>query len=589
MMKRKYTLFLKLIGSIFALALLAAPSLGVAGPLTITQVRVVVGGQEYCDSTVAGCTNIVWNLNGGVTLSDGQTFILTQTDNPSEVGGENFDTSDRAFGLQGCSNTSSTPCTVQIFINTGSGLQQVVNDTSGNANPLTARNAEPSSDESGGPDTDFNEAAGWVPAPSFPNSITANYSLDLGYADNIHTNACNGGAVPPGIPGDCFPQPVWCSSTTPTGAVPTMSCPNAATVFLGAGVPEPPTLGHCGITHPPTDNATPPNNVGCYDGGALRITAHPPNLTIVKSPKTGTFTSGSQLTYTVVVSNNGPAGSVAHNVVLNDALPGNGGLVWMNASPTAGSCVNPIAGNALNCHLGDIASGSSVTVTITSTTTTPAAACQDQPNGSAAAGGATASDNEGQMVRDFGDQTCTPPPPPSLSHGDTATIGFWANKNGQGVITCENGSANSTALGNWLASNFANLFGSLNGKTNTQVAAAFATAKSNVGGVQGNTYAQAFAVALAMYVTSSTTGTASCVSKFGFNFGAGTGGKTYNVGSNGAAFGVPNNTTLTVLQILQIANANYNSTTQLFYGGDQTLTSDLNNVLNGINQSGDIS
>jgi len=92
-----------------------------------------------------------------------------------------------------------------------------------------------------------------------------------------------------------------------------------------------------------------------------------------------------------------------------------------------------------------------------------------------------------------------------------------------------------------------------------------------------------------MYVTNSTTGTASCVSKFGFNFGAGTGGKTYNVGSNGAAFGVPNNTTLTVLQILQIANTNYNSTTQLFYGGDQTLTSDLNNVLNGINQSGDIS
>jgi len=118
-MKRKCTLFLKLIGSLFALALLAAPSLGVAGPLTITQVRVVVGGQEYCDSTVAGCTNIIWNLNGGVTLSDGQTFILTQTDNPNEVGGENFDSSDRAFNLQGCSTTSGHPCTVQIFINTG--------------------------------------------------------------------------------------------------------------------------------------------------------------------------------------------------------------------------------------------------------------------------------------------------------------------------------------------------------------------------------------------------------------------------------------------------------------------------------------
>jgi hypothetical protein len=114
------------------------------------------------------------------------------------------------------------------------------------------------------------------------------------------------------------------------------------------------------------------------------------------------------------------------------------------------------------------------------------------------------------------------------------------------VITCENGGASSTLLGNWLASNFPHLFGSLAGQTNAQVAAAFLAAKGNVGAVQGNTYAQAFGVALAMYVTSSTTGTASCVSKFGFNFGTGTGGKTYNVGSNGAAFGVPNNTTLTV-------------------------------------------
>jgi hypothetical protein len=51
---------------------------------------------------------------------------------------------------------------------------------------------------------------------------------------------------------------------------------------------------------------------------------------------------------------------------------------------------------------------------------------------------------------------------------------------------------------------------------------------------------------------------------------------------------VPNNTSLTVMQILQIANANYNPSTGLFYGGDSTKTADLNNVTNGINQSGDI-
>src|SRR5207245_1397871 len=52
-MKTKYALFLKLIGSLFALALLAAPSLG-APQVTITQVDVVVGGQHFDDTAAPG-------------------------------------------------------------------------------------------------------------------------------------------------------------------------------------------------------------------------------------------------------------------------------------------------------------------------------------------------------------------------------------------------------------------------------------------------------------------------------------------------------------------------------------------------------
>src|SRR6266496_1391380 len=114
-MKTKYALFLKLIGSLFALALLAAPSLGVA-QVTITQVRVVVGGQEFCDSTVAGCTNIIWTIPaGGVTLTPGQTLNLTQTGTMLDAGGAveggNFDTSDRGPLLSACSTAGGTPCT----------------------------------------------------------------------------------------------------------------------------------------------------------------------------------------------------------------------------------------------------------------------------------------------------------------------------------------------------------------------------------------------------------------------------------------------------------------------------------------------
>ncbi len=176
-----------------------------------------------------------------------------------------------------------------------------------------------------------------------------------------------------------------------------------------------------------------------------------------------------------------------------------------------------------------------------------------------------------------------------LAHGATATMGYWHNKNGQALIKSFNGSANSTALGNWMASNFPNLFGSFAGQTNTQVAADFLTAFGNVGGVQGNTYAQTFAVALAVYATDPSLGGGSASTGQGFTVKpGGTGSDTFNVGSNGAAFGVAKNTSLTVLQVLQILNSNFNPTTHLFYNGSQDLTSAANNVTNGINQGGDV-
>jgi hypothetical protein len=187
--------------------------------------------------------------------------------------------------------------------------------------------------------------------------------------------------------------------------------------------------------------------------------------------------------------------------------------------------------------------------------------------------------------------TCTP-----VSPGDTATIGFWHNQNGQKVINSFNGGSTATMLGNWLATNFPNLFGAANPYTGTSLAgltnAKVATVYSNLwtpSGVTKNTYVQAFAMALGCYATSASLGANSTTIGYGFKVSpGGTCAKIFNVGSNGAAFGVPNGTTLTVFQVMAIANANFNPTTGLFYGGDQALTSDLNNVLDGINSTGDI-
>lgn len=205
--------------------------------------------------------------------------------------------------------------------------------------------------------------------------------------------------------------------------------------------------------------------------------------------------------------------------------------------------------------------------------------------------------NENTIDITFSPSTLACAPPSPVSPGDTATIGFWHNQNGQKVIDSFNGGSTATMLGNWLATNFPNLFGAANpytgkslaGLTNADVAAVYSSLWSP-SGVTKNTYVQALAVALGCYASSTSLGANSTTAGYGFKDSpGGTCADTFNVGSNGAAFGVPNGTTLTVSQVMAIANAHFNPTTGLFYGGDQALASDLNNVLDGINSSGDIS
>ena len=177
-------------------------------------------------------------------------------------------------------------------------------------------------------------------------------------------------------------------------------------------------------------------------------------------------------------------------------------------------------------------------------------------------------------------------PPPSIGADDTATIGFWHNKNGQAVILALNGGPTSTALGNWLASNFPYLYGAhssnnMAGKSNTTVAALFLTFFGEGG---QKTDAQILAGALASYVTSSTlTGSTKSVG-FGFNNSpGGTGAKGINVGSNGTAIGLSNNTVYSVLQLLNQVNVDMQN------GTYAAAANAFNVIFSNINQTGDIS
>jgi uncharacterized repeat protein (TIGR01451 family) len=206
---------------------------------------------------------------------------------------------------------------------------------------------------------------------------------------------------------------------------------------------NPTPLGACQLQPNPAALAIADGGLKAQDSGSLNCTPPPPQLAVVKSPKNGAFTQGSQVSFTIVVRNPAPAGAqAASNVQLTDMLPGAGGLVWQNAATTQGSCVNPIAGNALNCSLGNIAPGGSVTVTVTSPATTPTAACQNQPNPAATAtsGGLTAQDS--------GFLSCTPPGSYTLTKNPkNATYNIGQNISFTMVVTSTGpGIANNVVL-----------------------------------------------------------------------------------------------------------------------------------------------
>ncbi len=173
---------------------------------------------------------------------------------------------------------------------------------------------------------------------------------------------------------------------------------------------------------------------------------------------------------------------------------------------------------------------------------------------------------------------------PWVGTGDTATIGFWHNSNGQALIKQMNGAPTSKTFANWLASSFPYLYGAnsannLKNKTNVDVAALFV--KLFTSAESPKTSAQVMANAIAVYVTNTTLAGGSYAGSYGFNLSStGTGAKVYNVGTSGTAIGLQNDTNYTVSQIL--AQANLTKAAGTFN------TVAFNDICEGINSQGGI-
>jgi hypothetical protein len=141
--------------------------------------------------------------------------------------------------------------------------------------------------------------------------------------------------------------------------------------------------------------------------------------------------------------------------------------------------------------------------------------------------------------------------------GQTAGVRFWSSNRGQTLLTSFNGGANSTRLSTWLATNFSRLYGAsagshnLSGKTNADVATYLRGLRTRT---RPSADQQALVTALDVYATTASLGGAHGAAA-GFRISdAGLGAVAFNVRRAGSAFGVPNNTTLSVYQLLSRVN-----------------------------------
>jgi uncharacterized repeat protein (TIGR01451 family) len=96
-----------------------------------------------------------------------------------------------------------------------------------------------------------------------------------------------------------------------------------------------------------------------YTGGASAAPG-PTDLSITKTDSPDPVVEGSNLVYTISITNNGSGGTAdATNVVVTDSLPAASDIDFVSATSTCQK-----AGNTVTCDLGTVTAGSTKTVTI---------------------------------------------------------------------------------------------------------------------------------------------------------------------------------------------------------------------------------
>ena len=294
-------------------------------------------------------------------------------------------------GTLSCSNPSVAPATstkFTVILNVGAGTAAgtLITDTATVASSTTDPNPNNNSATSTIVVATAGQADLSITSSAAPNPVTS--SNNINYTQIVTNNgpAISGLAtftdtIPTGTTFVSFTPPAgWnCGATIPpVGGTGTISCniatlaPNAMANFpvvvkVNSGTAPGASISNTAAINVPCSAVTDPN---CANNSASTsvIVASPTqaDVAIVKTASPEPVDQNTNITYTLQVTNNGPA--VAQGVTVNDPLPAQVGFT--SVSTTQGTCTYTVATTTINCNLGSLSVGGLVLITINANATT---------------------------------------------------------------------------------------------------------------------------------------------------------------------------------------------------------------------------